>query len=159
MMALRHHSNKPLELKQLDEERRSYVSNSKPVGLWFEIVGGNPDWITWCAKDNYGKDRFGYSYILELNLSNICLINNENQFLDFTELYKINKCGFGLINFTEVMTDFKGIIISPYLHSCRGIDWYHGWDVASGCVWDITAITKVEQISAVYPEWKDESLL
>ena len=38
---------------------------------------------------------------------------------------------------------YGGIEICPYNWGWRSQNWYYGWDVASGCVWDSSSIQDV----------------
>jgi hypothetical protein len=53
------------------------------------------------------------------------------------------------MNWPEVAKQYQGIIIAPYLDSCRlrdGFFWYYPWDCACGCIWDHTAIESVTYV-------------
>lgn len=40
-----------------------------------------------------------------------------------------------------VAKDYDGIEIAPYQESLRyDLEWYYGWDVASGCIWNFEGI-------------------
>ena len=47
-------------------------------------------------------------------------------------------------------TQYQGLIIAPYLWDLRlfGPAWYYGWDCASGCIWDLTAVESFSLVSS-----------
>ena len=53
------------------------------------------------------------------------------------------------INWKKVQNDgFNGIEICPYLFDKRmDAQWYYGWDVASGCIWNKSGIADVSLIA------------
>jgi hypothetical protein len=56
-----------------------------------------------------------------------------------------------MIDWRRVASVYDGIIIAPYQWSRRldgGARWYYGWDCASGCIWNATAIARVEHLEA-----------
>ena len=53
------------------------------------------------------------------------------------------------IDWAEVASKYDGIIISPYQWSLRldmEMMWYYGWDCASGCIWNISAIKELKEV-------------
>ena len=49
----------------------------------------------------------------------------------------------------DVARRYDGIIIAPCIWDrmlCRATGWYHGWDCASGCVWDPAAVEVVRVV-------------
>ena len=40
------------------------------------------------------------------------------------------------------------MFITPYQWELRfELDWYYGWDVASGCVWNLSVIESMEPVT------------
>lgn len=65
---------------------------------------------------------------------------------DQTERYDKPSGLWVSVNWPLIATRWDGIIIAPYQWSCRYDDrtfWYYGWDCASGCIWNLHAITDV----------------
>ena len=61
----------------------------------------------------------------------------------------INKLkGIYYIDWSSTYKNYDGIVIAPYQWNCRYGDhiWYYTWDCASGCIWNIDAIEKIELI-------------
>lgn len=60
------------------------------------------------------------------------------------------------MNYGKVAEKYGGIEITPYLWEKRlNSMWYYGWDCASGCVWDRSAVTGI-RLFARYDEGKDD---
>lgn len=55
------------------------------------------------------------------------------------------------LDWRAIAAKCDGIIISPYIWARRlnGYShWYHGWDCASGCIWNPRAIREVTHLNA-----------
>ena len=70
--------------------------------------------------------------------------------------------GFGtascwVIDWTAVGKNHDAIVIAPYIWERRldGPMWYYGWDCASGCVWNATAVAELRPINT--PETADSA--
>lgn len=57
------------------------------------------------------------------------------------------------IDWFQVVRNFPGIIIAPYLWERRNSNrsnwdscWYYGWDCASGCIWDLRCIESFQMV-------------
>ena len=128
-------------------------ADPKPQGLWYSI---GHEWAEWCHNNHYrmvyyrtelfippnkilhlksGKDidwfgkKYASRYPYRWN------INRED------EIYHID--------WSKVAKEYSGIQISPYIWSRRlsSANWYYGWDVASGCIWDTSVIKVHESLS------------
>jgi hypothetical protein len=111
-------------------------SNGKPEGLWVSIKGPD-DWPHWCIANDYRKDRLALCHRVELDLANVLVIDTEKKLKDFALQYHVwnNRRGNG-IHWPRVAKDYAGIIVAPYFGNLRHtLDWYWGWDCASGCIW------------------------
>jgi hypothetical protein len=154
-----HYSDKPLNhLLDVPPEAQS-ENGMKPRGVWFGIGSSWKDWVS-TEYGNSSTDIQGHfptnketAIVLKRN-AKILRIKNAKQLDEFTRKYAgideflaPNKDGRWvpgqMINWKRVAQDYDGIIIAPYIGSRRLSDhtmWYYGWDVASGCVWNIDAI-------------------
>jgi len=118
----------------------------KPQGLWYAC--GN-DWMNWvCGEMPEWIGR--YVYTLEIDESKILKIETKEQFEAFSDKYSIKSelTGWGSSDspdWSKVaegsassdLRAYSGIEICPAQY---GPTWYGSWDVASGCIWDSTAI-------------------
>jgi len=124
---------------------------SKPFGLWY---GMGSSWIKWCLTE-MPHWLSKYVYAIELDTSQILMMNSEQDLLKFTG--KFYSEGYSSdINWATVAEQYNGIEINPYIWESRlsiKTRWYYAWDVASGCVWnnasilDITLLSDIEDIN------------
>ena len=114
-----------------------------------------------------------YLYHFETDMSNVLQIETPSQFDEFQIEYGVYDPvakTYHNIRWNEVEERYKGIQICPYMYKvlediqAKGFrfasqdeendfnrwqnfyhksSWYEGWDVASGCIWDSTAISNV----------------
>lgn len=134
----------------------------KPRGLWVSVPGQDPDWPNWCHNEEYG-DPFTWDAhrIVLAEDANLLHLAGAKALDEFTEQFSDERLNrdlpghpyhHGGINWGLVARAFQGIVITPYCWSRRHqLSWYYGWDCASGCIWDLSAIAAVEPI----PGWKD----
>lgn len=112
---------------------------NKPVGFWYALGDAWGQYIKKFDKERY-KD---YHYIasLDIDYKNILKIDSSQKFEDFNNKYS-EKAFFGrAINWKKVAEDYKGIEIIPYRPDYKHTYmWYNMWDLASGCIWDLSAI-------------------
>jgi hypothetical protein len=125
----------------------------KPKGLWYGI---DWEWHKWCNSEGFdgvGKNNFS----LELDMEKILVIDSPDSLRNFTVRFgafpqwmmqngsfRGSKDKF--IDWEKVAKRYSGIEITPYLYKCRfEFMFYYGWDVASGCVWNLNAIKSVTQ--------------
>ena len=127
---------------------------TKPGGLWYAC--GN-EWLSWLQYEMphwIGK----YIYAIELNEDKVLKITNVEEFEEFERTYKASERedpyrafsggGIGYIDWPKVAGEYGGVEICPYMSSKRmSSDWYYPWDVASGCIWDPSAVKGLRLIS------------
>lgn len=132
-----HMSKKPFEL-----ERRVYSQRigMKPIGFWY---GFGNEWIDWTRYEmpNWvGK----YIYKVDIDKSNILEIKTHMDLMVFTRqhqsLKNVNREG-DAIDWDVISKKYDGIEINPYQQEARTqYMWYYGWDVASGCIWNLNKV-------------------
>ena len=118
----------------------------KPRGLWYSCGSSWDDWCRWEAPE--WITRSPYVYRIEVNLSRMLVIRTAEDFEDFESKYMVGHQGMSMIDWGAVERDYDGIEICPYLSRFRYVDWYYGWDVASGCIWGSGAFKSVEAIES-----------
>lgn len=139
---------------KLDERKYIHWSGHKPAGFWYSC---GDSWYDWVIRNGIFYAKYmhkitmrenSFASIREKDVNCILLIANNIDFDIFCKTYKIqNNDIFCLIDWKKVAQDYGGIEISPY----RGKTplssiWYHSWDVASGCVWNLKIIHNIENI-------------
>lgn len=141
----------PKEIKTIRSAPSQRIG-MKPKGLWYGI---GTSWVDWLEGEGYSissKD-WGGKYIYKLKLSGgVLRIKSAAELDEFTDEYNADKHGIGefgsFINWHEVAKKYKGIEIAPYQSSRRHrYMWYYGWDVASGCIWSASAVSKFIRVT------------
>lgn len=148
---LSHFSNEPYlrHLYSKEQEISSYRSCfDKPRGFWVS-VDGEHDWPSWAESADYGIGRFRHQVYLKPGC-NVLRICSASALMDFRYRWGVEKeDSFRdiYIPWELVAKEYQGIIIAPYCWSRRMEEnWYYGWDCASGCIWDVSAIQCAEPI-------------
>lgn len=167
-MILEHYSRFPLEWEKREWQQCPYNmdGNGKPQGFWVSVKGEN-DWPEWCRGEQFREDYLATCHRVTLSdTAKIRVIQSADELFAFDDQYgvswQIGDSDFSLrrIDWECVAKDYDGIIIAPYIWSCRLggwdsthnrknrsaqiSDWYYGWDCASGCIWNANAIASVE---------------
>ena len=134
---------------------KDYVQrcSDKPDGLWVSV---GRDWARWCEEERFRSRGGGLKVRHKVRLGkrdSILLLQSTADIVSFTNkyrevLYKTerdNPYCWG-IEWSSVAENYDGIVISPYNWHCRNNShtwWYYGWDCASGCIWNLSAIESV----------------
>lgn len=140
-----HTSKKPIY--KLQQKNYTQLHGMKPSGLWY---GFGKEWID-CVESRMSQWKSEYLYEVNINNSNILQIKDYSELISFTKNYtSIIKSQFidysYYIDWNKVSSEYDGIEINPYIRKARlELLWYYGWDVASGCVWNLDNIT-LEQV-------------
>jgi hypothetical protein len=155
ILRLIHHSANPLirilSVAQTNAEERS----CKPLGLWVSCADFENNWKDWCKSENFRTDDFVYENQIILSpKANILTLNGPFGLDAFTSQYgeKTYRLGYleKIIDWKRVADDYQGIIIAPYVWERRmTLNWYYGWDCASGCIWDSEAVDFVKSVKAI----------
>lgn len=151
---LSHFSKEPVLAVHSVEQSWRYGEPSeheKPKGFWVS-VDGEDDWAAWCAAESFGIGPIRHAVVLRPD-ARILRCRDKLDVLCLTERYGIPMPRYRwagkAIDWAAIASEYKGIIIAPYVWECRLNDecnWYYGWDCASGCIWDAAAIQCVEPI-------------
>ena len=119
----------------------SVISVQKPEGLWY---GCGSSWIDF-VRTNMGGMIEEVGYLYEIAPSSVVLrVRNDDEFQQFERDFaspELDMIGQQKIDWPLVAATYAGIEICPYNPGRRGTTWYHGWDVASGCIWDSSGIS------------------
>ncbi len=151
---LRHYAESPVALDRTRKYMQADpVVPDKPRGFWVSIAGED-DWPTFCRSEKFGLDRLVAEHTVVLAADAAVLhLQTAGELEAFHAEYSVAQtAAFPLtaeryrpIDWHAVARAYEGIIIAPYQWSMRldGPFWYYGWDVASGCIWDLGAIDSV----------------
>jgi len=111
--------------------------NFKPCGLWYSV---GTSWLDWCEVENFG---FGsHLYEVSMDRSGMLIIDTDEKFVAFNDEYKVGG-KYCQVDWLRVSESYTGIEISPYNWDRRSrwdSYWYYSWDVASGCIWDVSGV-------------------
>lgn len=163
-MILEHYSNKPLAWPPRDYQQThnkpGWGHPPKPEGLWVS-VRGEDDWPSWCRSEGFRLKMLATcNRIVLTETANLKIVSGESQLRAFDEEYGVywsyggpdqyRPSGYHnrRIDWLRLANEYDGLIIAPYVWSCRLgegdhqhariSDWYYGWDCASGCIWNGT---------------------
>jgi hypothetical protein len=151
-MIFEHYTQELLEFDRF----KTYSDNMnpyKPNGFWISVKGED-DWPSWATAEHYALDRL--KFVSEVKLAdnaNVLFLETVPAIREFHNKYQLKQESlYGrsyaseYIDWNRVADDFDGIVIAPYQWSIRLDDvmsWYYTWDVASGCIWNLSAIESV----------------
>lgn len=116
----------------------------KPHGLWLSDEDDEQSWSAWCTAEEFGLGTITTEFDLVPN-HNVLHLASADDLLDFTADYGSgsNVHKFDYIDWQRVADKYQGLLITPYVWSCRyDLMWYYGWDCASACVWDVSALAR-----------------
>lgn len=139
-----HLAQRPLKFKK--NKKYKQQKTLKPEGFWYAIDNA---WIEWCRSE---MPEWEHEYLYEIILgpkTNLLYISNYKELIEFTNDYQvktpepfIGRCVNYNINWPLVAFKYDGIEINPYIYEARfKLLWYYGWDVASGCIWNLRDVT------------------
>ena len=137
----------------LPEEMRR---GPKPRGLWVSDEDETEwSWSWWCKTEMpEWIEGTSQQEVVLVKDANVLLLSTMDELLEFTERFakvpddypEDMRGGFFEamhIDWPLVASMYDGIVITPYIWSCRldgRTSWYYGWDCASGCIWNPAAI-------------------
>jgi hypothetical protein len=145
-----HFSCKPITLNDIrtkwQDAKDMHERQAKPGGLWFTVGQGEDD--RWKAMriekgDKPASFKFRYKIILQEN-AKLLFVNDVASRDRLTEKYG-NQNG-PEIDWPAIANAYHGIIVAPYPSDWSDPHrkkWFACWDVASGCVWNVAAISKM----------------
>ncbi|MFE3229295.1 hypothetical protein [Nocardia sp. NPDC059228] len=132
---------------------------TKPVGFWVSVEGDG-DWPAWCRSEEFAVERLAVAHEVRLRTSasirTITSVSEIDGFhdefaapTDFDRRLGNHRDRWG-IDWPAVVQRYDGVIIAQYLWERRyNLDWYYGWDCASGCIWNLDAIESVKALDPV----------
>lgn len=126
----------------------------KPRGLWLSDENTEGwGWKTWCEDESFGLSRLQSATDFTLTEdANIIHLKNIEEVLAFHDEWKDpdyypNEPSLSRINWEPIAEKYDGILITPYERDWRMNFpmWYCGWDVPSGCFWNLNILQQVKQ--------------
>jgi hypothetical protein len=127
-----HMAKKPLVLNKKGYEQSE---GPKPRGLWYGIGDSWKEWVLAEMPHWLGE----HTYRVNTRNANILLIQTPEQLIEFNREHARKEW---YVDWNRIAAKHEGIEINPYQWKYRHkYLWYYGWDVASGCVWNLENIT------------------
>jgi len=140
------------------------TGHNKPHGFWVSVEGEidgeeSYGWRQWCEDEGFGLNRLTHAHEVTLTPdAHILRIRTGVDLNTFDDQWreqpdwsdpiqrKYHPRLSSTIDWSRVAKRWQGIIIAPYLwsHRLEGPFWYYGWDCASGCIWDPSAIASIK---------------
>lgn len=170
-LKLYHYSVIPIKQQSGIVEQDTHASH-KPNGLWVSV---DDHWHQWCMSEgfhigdrNFDSTIYTCRVLLDIHkASKLCYIQSADELRAFERTfgeqaksyYPENAVRYHGIQWDLVAKLYHGIIIAPYLWECRLNNWwYYGWDVASGCIWNMDAIHYLRDVPLhTIPKYCDKS--
>jgi hypothetical protein len=85
----------------------------------------------------YDKNKNVSVFEFDVNSANLLRITNFDELTAFDKEYCTSTERYRNPDWVRLAKEYDGIEIAPYIYKGRyEIFWYHGWDVASGCIWN-----------------------
>ncbi len=156
-MKLVHYSHKPLgALYSTTSQFKPEYHFDKPSGFWLSAVGGM-DWKKFCHDCNWSLGITVETEFRLKDISNVMVLRGARDLHEFTGRFGVANptkaesnselLNEPCIDWRKVAEVCQGIIIAPYVGECRMdryTGWYYFWVCASGCIWDVDAIERIE---------------
>lgn len=120
-------------------EQDDGLSIVKPRGLWYAI---GTAWIDWVRTEMPAWEK-DHIYKIDINKSKILTLKN---WRDVPEEYRVRSKNYEFRpSFILISKDYSGIeLLNP---SNDTSSWDYGWDIPSGCIWDMDGIKDITKIS------------
>jgi hypothetical protein len=118
----------------------------KPIGLWLSDET-DMGWKEWCEGEEFRLEWLKHRTDFEVDLTRICVLDSDDKIKAFSKEYSVRPIpdltALLVIDWDRVAKLYSGILISPYSYELRlklEFSWYYGWDCASACIWDLSAV-------------------
>lgn len=147
-MILYHYTGTPFSFNPT----RSYSPEAcepyfKPVGLWLSDCSTGLGWKEVCERSEWNLAGVQHRTSFICDISKWKVLRTTDDIVSFTEEFLVGPhAPFKSIDWSRVMREYPGILITPYNWECRHqFTWYYGWDCASACVWDLSTIKLLKE--------------
>ena len=130
----------------IQDDKSMHEGRAKPGGLWF-TVGENEDerWKNLRLSNGDSPELFEYRTEIIIAADAKILYVHSTSDLDAVTA-KYGNHSESEIDWPKIAREYDGIILAPYnsqwSNSARK-KWYASWDLASGCIWNKDAISKL----------------
>lgn len=126
--------------------------HTKPYGLWYSIES---EWRDWCESEmpQWIKPNW---FSVDLDMEKILVIQTQFELSSFQKKYKRFNSFCVEIDWEKVKKNYSGIEILNY-HELKRFSrvsggvcdfiWLYGWDINSGCIWDLSCVRSVQKLN------------
>lgn len=146
-MTLRLHFG-PKPLSKLALRTFPQKVGGKPSGTWYSC---GRDWVRWLASESPKRLReVKWVTALEPDMRRMLALGSMDEVKCFAAAFGVERVDemdptgrdkFHFIDWAAVAKEYAGVEFCPYLRRFRkNFEWYYALDVASGCVWDPSAL-------------------
>jgi hypothetical protein len=145
-------TSSPLDLGQNYDPANGIMN--KPAGLWYGCGTTWLDWLETMASGISTKETQIWS--LKIDMSKVKSITSEKELQKFSYMSadhsKYSHHGPTTMDWNRASQKFSGIECCPYpvttdTKAQMKFIWYFALDVASGCIWDASAITNSKLVA------------
>lgn len=136
-----------------NEKTYDQIKSAKPKGFWFSNDTCEHNWEKFCRAEHFWLESLKFKKTFKFTDSaNVLIITNLQEFDSFCNSYVVRDdahLGFLStynIDWEAVAEKYDGIYIPDYYWERRldeSSGWYYGWDCASGCIWNLSAIEEI----------------
>lgn len=121
---------------------------AKPKAFWLSDEADDVSWRVWASENGWPIGTVRNDFYCDL--SNVLHLKSEEDLYHFTNEYGQKSSRLHIddqeILWPRVGTDYKGLLITPYIWECRlDLCWYYTWDCASAAIWDVSCLTRTER--------------
>lgn len=148
---LAHYSKAPLG--RITSRAQKPIPEMKPNGLWVSVDDVEDEsWPAWCRAEDFHTDHLTVRTRVSLHDdARILRLIGARDIDEFAKMFAKNDPRYDFntygLDWHSVAVAYQGIIIAPYVFARRFTHlWYYGWDCASGCIWDASAIADLVEV-------------
>lgn len=148
-MILTHFSEQPFVLDRSRVYKQAAHDAMKPSGLWLSDESWDCCWSNWCEGESFNIEKLAHKSTFRVDTDGVLVLKTPRDVILFTRAYALANPTRVYMNmdWPRLTKEHKGLIITPYQWSLRlkqGVEWYYGWDCASGCIWDLSCLKEVK---------------
>lgn len=144
--------NEPIRLSEIEDRSQPDASKyTKPRGCWITDDTENC-WRSWCIGEQFQLEYLTHKHEVVIDETSVLILRSPYELDAFTSEFAVErpwswegrKYVDRCIDWREVAKRYDGLVVTPYLWARRmELDWYYGWDCASGCIWKAGAIKEI----------------
>lgn len=122
---------------------------AKPVGLWLSDES-EYGWTAWNRDEQFvaawEQPRTDFRILPSANVLHLATLEEVLALQPEYGTQSLYPGGTSGIDWTRLAREYDGILVTPYQWQARldnRASWYYGWDCASACIWNLTALERI----------------